>query len=414
MKQLTCVVAVVGLLAAHAASKEENGLPPELVERLKDTRILEKSCAFVCSPDGKRVLGTGFFVQQHIPESGTFFVTAKHVVLGNGLFDRSDATLRLRVNTKDGKSSKIISHYLALEGSRPWFQHRNPGVDLAVFPLLMAKRDFKIEEIDAATFEFINHMAGLMPNWDRKSTLTWIHQVPNFALKPFREREKIGPGTETLTMGLVPYVHYHMSRPDAPNIALQKRGFIAAMPEVDMLETGGDPRAGRYYPVQTIYLDCQVVHGNSGSPVFCARKGVQINDEGAYDILGVVCYIPNDGNSLGTGITGVCPIDYLADILCYPEVEHCQRVLAGQVSRQNQFWKDVDRIKSIVNDAHSKLNSTNVAEVLAAQQRIFSITNEVKLIDKRKWEIYGDYFKRYLVQDIRVLSASTNTYYRFP
>ena len=204
MKQLTCITVFFWLLVACSAPKELSDLPPELVERLKDTRILEKSCAFVCTPDGKHVLGTGFFVQQHIPEDGIFFVTAKHVVLGKGLFDNPEATLRLRVNTKDGKSSKIISHYLALEGGRPWFQHKNHGVDLAVFPLLMAKSDFKIEEIDAATFEFINHMAGLMPNWDRKSTLTWIHQVPNFALKPFREREKIGPGTETLTMGLVP------------------------------------------------------------------------------------------------------------------------------------------------------------------------------------------------------------------
>lgn len=72
MKLLTSIAVVFGLWVACAAPKEPNGLPPELVERLRDTRILEKSCAFVCTPDGKHVLGTGFSYNSIFPRAEYF------------------------------------------------------------------------------------------------------------------------------------------------------------------------------------------------------------------------------------------------------------------------------------------------------------------------------------------------------
>ena len=107
---------------------------PRIDSLTQQATMHERTCVFVLDVNNNPV-GTGFIVSQDIPEKGIYFVTARHVLEMARLFSAPKAKLRIRINSSDGTHGEIVNVHLALDGDRPWLEHKNQSVDLAVIPI---------------------------------------------------------------------------------------------------------------------------------------------------------------------------------------------------------------------------------------------------------------------------------------
>lgn len=287
---------------------------------------LENPCAYILK-DGRPV-GTGFFItvpdNARDPKSAmSYFVTAKHVVDQQGLFGDVHSSLHLRVNFSNGEHATNSAFQLPLSGPKPWFQHEDPNVDLAVFPI-MANWSDKIDSL-----AYMNMLETKSP----LSGIAWRSLTPkysNFATSNVLKLFNINIGCEVVTCGLVPcFEDAANPRGEQRNRILYRWGRISAIVEDNVNFYLG-------FPTRFMVLDCKVIPGNSGSPVFVRISEPNLlspgNTHSGWYLLGVVSSkitepintaLPPQSNgqiymlqTLGNAdFSVIVPVDYLDDIL---------------------------------------------------------------------------------------------------
>ena len=368
-----------------------------------DTQAMmhERACAFVLDINDNPI-GTGFFVSQNAPGKGLFFVTARHVLESPRLFDNPKSKLRLRVNSSDGTHGEIVNILLALDGNRPWIEHKSSAVDLAVVPVGPIRFDRGF-----APHPSIYSLMALDFSNRNGNTLTNGNDIGRvcFANENYRNANGIKAGSPILTMGLVPYVHFanvHLKTQrndpsyegmgNMPNLLVQKRGWIASIPKVPLLVFNLPGHAQDF--AKSIIIDCQVVHGNSGSPVFVEREcrfGNFISRR--YDLLGVVSSITPDiapPINLGSGLSSVVPVDYLCDVLESPETERIQNDIISIQQREIDAGPERQEVKTAFTVFAEKHK-----DVSKAMSDYRELVLRVQKVLEREKSIYGEYYKRY-------------------
>ncbi len=382
--------------SSHGAGKTL----PSFVEQAK---ILERSCAFVIHTNGNPI-GTGFFVAQHIPEPGIFFVTARHVLEAPGLFAAKHAVLKLRINSVDGKTGETTSNLLALDGDRPWLEHKNDAVDIAVVPILAARQEREGQQMGLMSISYVNRpIKPIIIDNMRMLTLAFPRDDKvNFANAPFRKRFGIDVGSPILTMGLVPMIEVANPKGNLPNLIMQKRGYIGAMPKVPMF-IGYLPNHRGY--AKSIFLDCQVVHGNSGSPVFVQTPSTTNQMSNSYHLLGIVSAITPDGTlppptGQGTDISAIVPVDYLCDILESPETEALQRELHRCFRKKVEYHKEREIILKQCREIQASTSHvTNEEEVVVLRGKVNQLAERSKRLLELEKDANRNLFKRYRTDD---------------
>ena len=286
---------------------------------------LESPCAYVLK-DG-RPIGTGFFITvpdnaQNPKKAMSYFVTAKHVVNQQGLFSDIHSVLHLRVNFTNGEYATNAAFQLPLSGTKPWFEHEDQNVDLAVFPIMA---DWA-EKVDSLAY--LNMLETKSP----LSGIAWRSLTPkysNFATSNVLKLFNIDVGSEVVTCGLVPSFEDLVNpRGELKNQILYRWGRISAIV---------DDNSNRclIFPKHYMVLDCKVIPGNSGSPVFVRITEPNLLSPGSthsgWYLLGVVSAnitepinttLPTQSNgqvylrTLGNAdFSVIVPVDYLDDIL---------------------------------------------------------------------------------------------------
>ena len=392
------VVGIASFMPLHGEGQSQQSL-------IEQAKFLERSCAFVLAPNGAPI-GTGFFVSQNIPEPGVFFVTARHVLETPGLFSAKHAVLKLRINSVDGKSGEESSNLLALDGERPWLEHKNDAVDIAVVPILALRKERPNPQLGLTCISYVNRPTKPIVIDNR-----WIfalvfpnNEKVNFANEPFRKRYGIDVGSPILTMGLVPMIEINNPIPkgNLPNLIMQKRGYIGAMPQVPMIERCPGHRPGL---AKSIYIDCQVVHGNSGSPVFVQTPSSTNEMSKSYHLLGIASAItpdpvsPTDLN-WGSDVSRIVPVDYLCDILEYPETEALQRDLNRCFIKSREYHKErEDVLKQCHEIMAASSSTTNQQQVVALQKKAKQLLERSKKLLEMEKEVNRNLFKRYRTDD---------------
>jgi hypothetical protein len=130
---------------------------------------VKSAVAFVLAPKpggNTKPVGTGFFVEvkNSKPElSAVYFVTNKHVLLQAEDSPDLRSTLDVRLNAKDGKTTKTFSTNLVTRGKdrNVFFHSKDPAVDLAVV----------LVEPDRGKYEFNTLSADLITTKDQYSSL---------------------------------------------------------------------------------------------------------------------------------------------------------------------------------------------------------------------------------------------------
>ena len=367
----------------------------------EQAKILERSCAFVLATNGAPI-GTGFFVEQNIPEPGVFFVTARHVLECPGLFADKHAVLKLRINSVDGKSGEVVSNLLALEGERPWLEHKNNAVDLAVVPILALRQERPDQQPGLMCISYVNRpIRPIVIDSMRMITFVFPRtDKVHFANEPFRKRYGIDVGSPILTMGLVPRIELSNPKNDLPNLIMHKHGYVGAIPSVPMIQYS------QKHPglAKSIYLDCQVVHGNSGSPVFTCALNSTNRIGKTYHLLGVVSAITPDyvqgGINWGSDISSIVPVDYLCDILEYPETEALQRELNMCFKKRQEYHVERNKIlqkcQEVMATTKFATNDQAVAVLLEEAKQLSK--RSMKLLEMEK-DANRNLFKRYRTDD---------------
>jgi hypothetical protein len=284
-----------------------------------------KSCVFVMK--GDKAEGTGFFIGvREQDKTFCYFVTAKHVM--QSALANSTA-LRLRLNKKEEEGAEIVEFSLFPLKGKPWIEHKNPAIDLAVAPLAIfdkiAKYDVHIPSVDLPTNEL-------------------------FASECFLSRFKVRPGDQAFTLGLVPYLFSK----DEKNIIMTRSGTISMVGERELSLPGGKQKAH--------FLDCAAFGGQSGGPAFVL---LERSESGALiagwriALLGIVTeFVPSPLRYAevtlaerekqkeiipieNTGISKVVPVDYLIDILFAEEQRNFRKtVLQTQKKSFNKRTED--------------------------------------------------------------------------
>ncbi len=400
---IECFTALaVGLmLVMPQRSYAEDQALPSLVEQAKD---LERSCAFVIHTNGAPI-GTGFFVEQRIPEPGMYFVTARHVLEVPGLFAAKHAVLRLRINSDDGKTGETTSNLLALDGERPWLEHKNDAVDIAVVPILALRPEREGQQPGLTCISYVNRpIKPIVIDNKRAFMLSFPRNGKvNFANAPFRKRYGIVAGSPILTMGLVPMIENRnpCSQLNLPNLIMQKRGYIGSIPSVPMVCNLPRHRQGL---ARLIYIDCQVVHGNSGSPVFVQAPHPTNQMSHTYHLLGVVSAITPDivgaSPNWGSDVSEVVPVDYLCDILEYPETETLQREMNQCFIKRQEYHKERQSLLAKCKEIMaSTAHVTNEQDVASLRVKVDHISQCSKKLLEMEREANRNLFKRYRTDD---------------
>ena len=392
-------IATIGIASSIPLHGETARLP-SFVEQAK---LLERACAFVLNTNGVPI-GTGFFVEQHIPEPGVYFVTARHVLEAPGLFSAKHAVLKLRINSVDGKSGEESSNLLALDGERPWLEHKNDAVDIAVVPILALRKERPNPQLGLTCISYVNRPTKpiVIDNRWMFALVFPRNEKVNFANAPFRKRYGIDVGSPILTMGLVPMFERASPKNDLPNLIMHKRGYIGAIPQVPMkTHLPGHPVG----LARSLFLDCQTIHGNSGSPVFVQVPSSTNEMAKSYHLLGVVSAGTPDIAlpplaSLGTDISRIVPVDYLCDILEYPETEALQRELNRCFIKSQEYHKERESVLNQCKEAMEYSKSvTNAQEVAVLQKKAKQLLERSKKLLEMEKEVNRNLFKRYRTDD---------------
>lgn len=369
--------------------------PPSLIQQAK---ILERSCAFVLHTNNAPI-GTGFLVSQAIPEPGMYFVTARHVLEAPGLFADPHAVLRLRLNSVDGEKGEMASMLLAMEGARPWLEHSNDAVDIAVVPICGFRQEHGTTGFGLMTIPYSNRPKTVANAPSIKFVLPSVSSM-NFANECCRKMFDVDVGSPILTMGLFPFINdRNVRQGDSPNLVVQKRGYIGALPRVPLvIDYLSGHRPGL---AKVIYGDCQTVHGNSGSPVFVQVDPGENYLYHSFQLLGVVSALTPDrcDGNVGTDVTSIVPVDYLCDILEDPRTEKLQRDLWVLRKRGEEYAKEREQMLKKLYEYKKAISSTNEAERIAALNMATNLIRECGIYMEKEKDVNGEYFKRYRTSD---------------
>ena len=280
-----------------------------------------KSCVFVMR--GDKAEGTGFLIGVKEQErTFCYFVTAKHVILPAL---KNIPVLHLRLNKKDGSGAEIVDFSMVSFNEKPWIEHTNPAVDLAIAPLAIFD---KVQNYDVQMHTVDSAMDDL------------------FATQSFIHRFKIRPGDSAFTLGLVPYLFSE----DGENLVMSRSGTISMVGTKELNLPGGKQIAH--------FLDCAAFGCQSGGPAFVL---LERNEDGAMiagwriGLLGVVTeFVPSPLRAgkvklteeerkeaiipiENTGISKVVPVDYLVELLFSKEQQDFRkRVVEIQKKASNK------------------------------------------------------------------------------
>jgi hypothetical protein len=291
--RITIVMAVVPVCCiCIAASAGTFTVPEGLID----------SCVFIMQ--GEEAKGTGFLIGVKDANSTfCYLVTAKHVL--EPILTKQKSNISVRFNTKNSEQARTLSFPTLNFKGRPWLEHPNPAVDMAI--VLLPIFD-KVKELDVTLIAIDD------PNSELLATSQWI------------KKYKVGPGDQAFTLGLVPFL-YAFNK-DADNLVLSRFGTVSLLIESEIILPGGKQRA--------IFLDCPAFPGSSGGPAFVligrSEKGPLLTGW-RFGLLGVVtAFVPSllrvakieveetkqKSEILpleNTGISKVVPVDYLVDVL---------------------------------------------------------------------------------------------------
>ena len=276
---------------------------------------LTSSTVFVMK--GEQAKGTGLLMAvTDYNATFCYLVTAKHVV--KPLLSEQSDKIAVRFNLKNSDKAKTITFPARKFSTKRWIEHVNPAVDIAVIPLPIfgdiGELDVMMYKIQDANDQFLE-------------TSNWL------------EKYKVGPGDQTFTLGLVPYLYTR----DHENLVLSRFGAISLLPRKEIDLPDGKQKS--------YFLDCQAFPGNSGGPAFVlierSEKGTLITGW-RFALLGVVTqFVPSplrvekvalkdDEKKTAiqlienTGITKVVPVDYLLDILFSEDQKSFRKSMAEQ------------------------------------------------------------------------------------
>lgn len=288
---------------------------------------VEKSCVFVMK--GEKAEGTGFVLGVRDHETTFFyFVTAKHVM--KPALTGAE-TLKLRLNRRDSDTADVVDFPLFVFDGKPWMEHSNPAIDLAVTPLAIGdkleKYDVKMTTVDSPSNEV-------------------------FACEQFIQKYKVRPGDQAFAMGLVPYLFSK----DVKNLVMARSGSISMVGTSELPLPGGKQKAH--------FLDCAAFGGQSGGPAFVL---LERSDSGALiagwriALLGVTTeFVPSFLRTTkvtlaeqekreavvpieNTGISKVVPVDYLADMLFSDEQKSFREAIIKQQKDSSNKAIDSDK-----------------------------------------------------------------------
>lgn len=288
---------------------------------------VEKSCVFVMK--GEKAEGTGFVLGVKDQDTTFFyFITAKHVIKP-ALEDAK--SLKLRLNLKDSDKAEVVDFPLFVFDGKPWAEHTNQAVDLAVTPLALGdkgdKYDIQMITVDSPSNEV-------------------------FACEQFIQKYKVRPGDKAFAMGLVPYLFSK----DVKNLVMARSGSVSMVGESELPLPGGKQKAH--------FLDCAAFGGQSGGPAFVllerSESGAMITGW-RIALLGVTTeFVPSPLRASkvtlaeqekrealvpieNTGISKVVPADYLADILFSEQQKKFREAVANQQKESSNKAMDSDK-----------------------------------------------------------------------
>lgn len=278
------------------------------------------SCVFIMKGDSAE--GTGFLVW--IKEHDTNFcylISAKHIV--EPILKNPNNPLAVRFNLKNSDKAEVITFPTFKFNDKRWLEHQNSAVDIAVIPLTIFG---EVRRLEVGVHIIDN------PENDFLATSDWL------------KKYRVGPGDQTFTMGLVPYLYTK----DQKNLVLSRFGTISLLPDKEIDLPGGKQKG--------YFLDCQAFPGNSGGPAFVL---IERSETGSlisgwrFGLLGVVTeFVPsllrhkkiNLQHSQtktaiqlieNTGISKVVPVDYLVDILFSDSQKEFRKNIADRKKKED-------------------------------------------------------------------------------
>jgi hypothetical protein len=144
---------------------------------------LVNSCVFIMQ--GADAKGTGFLIGVKDANSTfCYLVSAKHVL--EPILSKQKSKIAVRFNVKKGDLARTISFPTYNFNGRRWLQHPNPAIDMAIVPLPIFG---KAKELDVTLITIEEANSELL------ATSEWI------------KKYKVGPGDQTFTLGLVPFLY---------------------------------------------------------------------------------------------------------------------------------------------------------------------------------------------------------------
>jgi hypothetical protein len=284
---------------------------------------IRECVAFVyCNyPDGKRPIGTAFFLATRIEGTDRFWVftvTAKHL-LRKIKKHSVDQRVHLRLNLRDPARIKASVGKEDLNEDTAWMDSRldmwmshpsDETADVAVLP---------IAPPDVFRFRSFDIASSATPEVIRK--------------------EGIGVGDEVFIVGLF---SNHVGR--ARNIPIIRIGNIAAMPEERVsTENFGD--------IEAYLIETRSIGGLSGAPVFAHLSPVRVHDQaikiaadggGIFRLLGLIHghfdvkhtnRATLTDEKINMGIAIVVPVSKIIDTINRPEVLEMKKKHAWHIKK---------------------------------------------------------------------------------
>lgn len=196
-------------------------------EYLKGVFFLSvRKTAKSCEEEIDYFIGTGFVVSgptRFKDHRIYYLVTAKHIIESAKEAGYDDKDIRMRVNTKDGKS-------ITLPVVGKWYYPKNEATDIAVMPTPL----FLVPGLEVDMYH---------------------SQIDNFATDEVIKKEGIGLGDDVFAIGLFTQ-HWGRDR----NIPIMRTGIVASMPQ--------EPLQTEFGKRNAFLIEMRSIGGLSGSPVY--------------------------------------------------------------------------------------------------------------------------------------------------
>lgn len=292
------------------------------VEAAKESSLqpydLVNTCAMVMS--GNEVKGTGFFVSGSVSNAPVYFVTARHVAEKLTNHFAVWPRLELKVKRQDGNSAaNVLVPVGKVTAQTYWHQKPSGNADLALFSVSNFTQ-ITNEGCDLRVIR-VSTEGTRDDTRDRLSGESARAEVGPLSVAAYPEF-RVGEGHETVLFAASPELLKNASPREF--LITVRRGSIAAVPRAVL----------QYYygPTRLIILDCPVLAGNSGGPVFVwvSRTGDDCGLEVRVPkLLGVVSSmlqdrmiaLPNENRIFleNSGLSFITPSDEVVETLRYLE-----------------------------------------------------------------------------------------------